>query len=102
MYRCSPSMDLSRLLDRMSSRTDTRVVNIHIRTLMDTPHPLALQDHLQFIVEPDESGNTADNASIQIARNILSFFFCSDQEFGQSEPRVLIWDWVTSDLLLVR
>jgi hypothetical protein len=95
-------MDLSKCLDRNSSTTDTRVVDIHIRTLIDTPHPRARQGQLQFIVEPDDSGNTADNASIQIARNILSLFFYTDQDFGQSQPRVLIWDWVTSDLLLVR
>jgi hypothetical protein len=81
-------------LDRLCSlpsTSDDAVARIHIRAISaDIPHPLALRNSLEynigFIVDP----------ILQIAHNILALSFGIDDE-----TRTVIWDWTTSELLLV-
>jgi hypothetical protein len=73
---------------------------VHIRTIStNATHPSARQSPLQLTVPPNPYGNDVYNVLLQLARNtlVLSFYPPS-----QIQPRVHIWDWTTSDILVVR
>lgn len=79
--------------------SDTAVRRVHIRAISaDVPHPLALQNSLEFNLgfRYGRIINNVINPILQIAHNILAL------SFGKDETRILIWDWTTSELLLVR
>jgi hypothetical protein len=81
------------MLDTVSS-----VARIHIHAISaDIPHLLALQNSLEpFAVGYDDGRLNGYRTTLQIAHNILAL------SFGDKETRTLIWDWTTSELLLVR
>jgi hypothetical protein len=65
----------------------------------DISHPLAVNSCLTITIHPNPPiGNHPEEPSLYVARNILAFTF-----FDPLRRRsVMIWDWTTSDLLLVR
>jgi hypothetical protein len=86
-------------LDRLCSAPTTldAVARIHIRAISaDFPHPLALQNSLELNIGFGRGRISDYRTTVQIAHNILAL------SFGEEETRTLIWDWTTSELLLVR
>jgi hypothetical protein len=83
--------------------TNVRIYPIHIRTISTNAiHPLAQQSPLQLFtahpVTEELHGTAIDTATLQIARNTVALYFLSSTH----KPRVLIFDWTTSELILVR
>jgi hypothetical protein len=81
---------------------DTRTLHVHIRTISgNTKHPFAQQSPLPFSVfaklEHLYGAAPVETATLQIARNTLALFLCSNTEV----PILAIWDWTTSELILV-
>jgi hypothetical protein len=85
------------------SLTDARACRIHIRTIStDRAHPLAQQDVLYFSIFPDPERSAANdiwNVYLEIAKNILVIVLHLDATWHAM--RVLVWDWITSDLIVV-
>ncbi|KAF8182583.1 hypothetical protein BJ912DRAFT_978296 [Pholiota molesta] len=100
-FAMDPTQDLMVFLEddtTPSSPTATHTVCVHIRTIStNATHPLARQSPLQLTVPPNPYGNDVYNVLLQLARNtlVLSFYPPS-----QIQPRVHIWDWTTSDILV--
>ncbi|KAF9477313.1 hypothetical protein BDN70DRAFT_947626 [Pholiota conissans] len=82
-----------------SSTTATRLVRIHLYGY-NGPHPAAANHILEFTIIPDEWGNMMSLSIPQVSDNILSHYYYGLDEQGDSQSRVLIWDWKTSELLL--
>jgi hypothetical protein len=82
------------------SKTDTRIVHIHIRAITtNTIHPQAQQSPLQFTVVPEyDNANTYAIAVLQIAYSVVAVHF----HYAGWKSRALVWDWTTSELLSVR
>jgi hypothetical protein len=80
--------------------TDTRIVHIHIRAIStNTIHPQAQQSPLQFTVVPQyRQENEYTISVLQIAYGVVAVHF----HYAGGKARALVWDWTTSDLLLVR
>jgi hypothetical protein len=83
------------------SWTDIRIIRIHIRAISTTgPHPLARQSLLRFTINADPVyGYDFTHALLQLAGNTLMLYFRTPSQFL---PTIHIWDWTTSDLLVVR
>jgi hypothetical protein len=79
--------------------TNTRIIHIHIRAIStNTIHPLAQQSPLQFTVVPEyDDANTYTIAVLQIAYSVVAVHF----HYAGGKARALVWDWTTSDLILV-
>jgi hypothetical protein len=101
-YASSSSYDLIKCLRSYIPQTDARIFRVHIRTLSnDDPHPLAQQTPLQFTVASNGYSNKITNVHLEIARDTLLVHFYTANMFGDpKEPRVLVWDWPTSELIL--
>jgi hypothetical protein len=84
-----------------SSLTDARACRIHLRTIStDMAHPLAARGVLHFSVFPKGSfANDIYSLYIEIAKNILVVVLHLDATWHAM--RVLVWDWTTSDLIVV-
>lgn len=100
-FTMDPTQDLIALVEEggYSPTTNTRILRVHIRSISTNAiHPQAQQSPLKFTVipRPGYPGNTASTAFLQIAHNILAVYF-----HYAPDRRVLIWDWTTSDLILV-
>lgn len=102
-HASSFSYDLNLCLRSLIPLTDTRSFRVHIRTLSnDDPHPLAQQTPLQFTVVPNSESNHICDVHLEIARDTLVVHFYTSLKFRDPEKlRVLIWDWTTSELILV-
>jgi hypothetical protein len=83
----------------LTSNSTVAVAGIHICAISSgAPHPLALQSSLDFNGE-NLFGHLIEHSMdpvLQIAHNLLAL------SFAVNETRILIWDWTTSELLLVR
>ncbi|KAF9482990.1 hypothetical protein BDN70DRAFT_929644 [Pholiota conissans] len=102
-----PTQDLIVILEgdnSPASLSKPRRLRIHIRSISAFDHhPLASVSPLELIVCPDGvHGNTPANAYLFIADNLLTLFLDTESSTGDSRHRVIMWDWNTSDLLLVR
>jgi hypothetical protein len=78
---------------------EVAVAEIHVRAISSgIAHPLALQSPLEFNGESPHGYLIDDSMDpvLQIAHNLLAF------SFAARKTRILIWDWTTSELLLVR
>jgi hypothetical protein len=97
------SYDLNNYLRSTTPLTGTRTVRIHIRTLSgDDPHPLAQQTPLQLTIIPNDGDNRVYDAHLEIARKTLGLSFNTSDKFEKHRQlRVLVWDWTTSELILV-
>ncbi|KAF8169653.1 hypothetical protein BJ912DRAFT_172135 [Pholiota molesta] len=99
-----PTQDLIILLEdngMVAPMTNVRIYPIHIRTISTNAiHPLAQQSPLQLFtahpVTEEIHGTAIDTATLQIARNTVALYFLSSTH----KPRVLIFDWTTSELIL--
>ncbi|KAF8169646.1 hypothetical protein BJ912DRAFT_1067113 [Pholiota molesta] len=96
-----PTQDLIVFLEEIGILGDTRTLHVHIRTISaNTIHPFAQQSPLRFTVfaklEHLYGAAPVETATLQIARNTLALFLCSNTEV----PILAIWDWTTSELIL--
>ncbi|KAF9475481.1 hypothetical protein BDN70DRAFT_249595 [Pholiota conissans] len=99
-----PTQDVVVILDSEGeiplSVTTPRTIRLHIRTISTHDvHPLARLSTLECFVYPCLSGNTIRKPRLQIEGNTLLVSFCSSA--ASYQMRALIWDWTTSELLLV-
>ncbi|KAF8169643.1 hypothetical protein BJ912DRAFT_888360 [Pholiota molesta] len=80
------------------SMTDTRIVRIHIRAISTNAiHPQAQQSPFQFTVVPQHRQENEYTISVlQIAYSVVAVHF----HYAGGKARALVWDWMTSDLLL--
>ncbi|KAF8190081.1 hypothetical protein BJ912DRAFT_878606, partial [Pholiota molesta] len=104
-FTMDPTQDMIALLEEDGSPpslTDARACRIHIRTIStDRAHPLAHQDVLHFSIFPDPERSAANdiwNVYLEIAKNILVVVLHLDATWHAM--RVLVWDWITSDLIV--
>jgi hypothetical protein len=86
------------------SMTATRIIRIHIHAISTNAiHPQAQQSPLQLTVVPKhDRANTYTTAVLQIAYGVVAVHFRFHGHSAGGEARALVWDWTTSDLLLVR
>jgi hypothetical protein len=82
------------------SMTDTRILRVHIRTISTNAiHPQAQQSPLQLTIVPKHYREDIFGPPVlQIAYDVVAVHFHDDE----GEMRAVVWDWTTSDLLLVR
>jgi hypothetical protein len=88
----------SNLLHNCSQSSTAAVDRIHVRTMSGgVPHPLAFQSALELTGESLYGYPIDDSMDpvLQITHNLLAL------SFEVQETRFLIWDWTTSELLLV-
>ncbi|KAF9476434.1 hypothetical protein BDN70DRAFT_923280 [Pholiota conissans] len=100
-----PSQDLLILIGENGPvpSDETRIFHIHLRTLSNNKsHPQAIQPFLQFSVPPNQEGNDIHKIHVEIARNMLMMAFNTiRQAWSIDTPkRILVWDWITADLIL--
>jgi hypothetical protein len=81
--------------------TAPRIIRVHIRTISTNAiHPLAEQSPLQIALPPsDRYTNFTRNVVMYFARETFVLYFCT---FDKDRPYVQIWDWTTSDVIVVR
>ncbi|KAF9486106.1 hypothetical protein BDN70DRAFT_889499 [Pholiota conissans] len=104
-----PSQDLFVLVENepFDGPTDyvddvPRTVRIHLRTIFeDDPHPRARKKALEYIIIPTGiQGTYLHTSSLYIEGHILAHYYFCGEDPGRTQPRVLIWDWTTSELIL--
>ena len=89
--RCSRDAPNSSQLDRWK---------IQLRTLDDgEPHPSARTAVLSFAFELHPSRRRTGTGNLSITSSRLAFF-CSHS--GPTKTKVIVWDWTTGEILLVR
>ncbi|KAF8169636.1 hypothetical protein BJ912DRAFT_999277, partial [Pholiota molesta] len=96
-FTMDPTQDLIILLEDTGTPSITSAHAIHIRAISSTAiHPLAKQSPLQFTGPFGDLATAINYTVLQIARDIVALYYRN----VLLEPRVLIWDWITSELIL--
>jgi hypothetical protein len=82
--------------------TAPRIIRIHIRTISTNAiHPLAQQSPLQISLPSISAqfSNHIHSVVLDFAGKTFALYFCT---FDQVRPSIQIWDWTTSDVIVVR
>ncbi|KAF9476447.1 hypothetical protein BDN70DRAFT_897345 [Pholiota conissans] len=100
-----PSQDLLILIGENGSVSsdETQIFHIHLRTVSSNkPHPRAIKQFLPLSVPPNQEGNDIHRIQVEIARNMLMMSFDTVRQVRNMDTfkRVLVWDWITADLIL--
>ncbi|KAF9482977.1 hypothetical protein BDN70DRAFT_929632 [Pholiota conissans] len=102
-FAMDPTQDVIAFLE--NNEVSLGTIRIHIRAISNKEdHPCAHESCLQFILAPNPPDDVSINRGhLQISGNSLLLRCYSGRHGpfgGVSQPRILMWDWTSGDLVL--